>query len=252
LSHKDEEFEYHYYRPVSGDRKGKKDDRNLYDRIWKEGLKKGVSGYGDLELTRLFFDKLDIDKGSLILEIGCGIGSFLNSIYVTGYKNTVGVDISKYAVDAGKEKHPHLDLRCMDANVLKFKGDPFDICFSFDLVEHLEYIDRHFRNVWKILKRGGKYTFQTPNKITNVPVSIIRDRNLVGWKVYHPSLQFSWGLKKRLSRAGFRKIIFIKIPPLSKYKIYQIPKPFRWVFKIIPWKWLPLFLQVNFFVVAIK
>jgi 2-polyprenyl-3-methyl-5-hydroxy-6-metoxy-1,4-benzoquinol methylase len=252
LSHKDKEFKYHYYRPVSGDRAGKKDSRKLYDRIWKEGLKKGVSGYGDIELTRLFFDKLDLDRRSMVLEIGCGIGSFLNSLYVSGYKNTVGVDISKYAVDAGSKKHPHLDLRCMDANSLKFKGGTFDICFSFDLVEHLEDIDMHFKNIWKILKRNGKYTFQTPNKITNVPVSIVRDRNLVGWKVYHPSLQFSWGLKKRLKRAGFREIRFIKIPPLSSYKINQIPKPFRWVFKIIPWKWLPLFLQVNFFVVAGK
>jgi len=252
LNDKDKDFKYHYYRPVSGDRTVKKDSRKLYDRIWKEGLKKGVSGYGDLELTKLFFNKLNINKGSSILEIGCGIGSFLNSIYGIGYKNIVGVDISKYAIDSGKKKHPHLDLRYMDANALKFKGNPFDICFSFDLVEHLEDIDNHFRNVWKILKKDGKYTFQTPNKITNVPVSIIRDRNLVGWKVYHPSLQFSWGLKKRLHRAGFREIRFIKIPPLSKYKIHQIPKAFRWIFKIIPWKLLPLFLQVNFFVVAGK
>jgi len=254
LKNKDKEFKYHYYRPAAGDSTGRSKNNHgeLYDRIWEEGLKKGISGYGDLELTRLFFDKLDIEKNNSILEIGCGIGTFLSSIYDTGYKNVVGVDISKYAVRSGKKKNPHLDLRYMDANALKFSGSPFDICFSFDLVEHLKNIDSHFRNVRKILKKNGKYTFQTPNKITNVPVSVIRDRNLVGWKVYHPSLQYYWGLKKRLLKAGFKDIRFIKIPPLSKYKIQQIPKSLRWIFKIIPWKLLPLFLQVNFFVIACK
>jgi len=256
LGNKKEKFKYHYYKPVSGDGSGtgtgRKKYEEFYDHVWEEGLKKGVSGYGDLEMTRLFFDKLDIGKNSSILEIGCGIGSFLNSIYNDGYNNIIGIDISKCAVEFGKKNTPYLDLRHMDANNLKFSENFFDVCFSFDLVEHLKNIDSHFRCIRKILKEGGKYLFQTPNKISNVPVSVIRDRSLIGWKVYHPSLQYSWSLKKHLLGAGFKEIKFIKIPPLSKYKIQQVPKFLRWTFKIIPWKLLPLFLQTNFFVIACK
>jgi len=254
LRNKDKEFKYHYYKPAlsDGTKENEINHEELYDHAWEEGLKKGISGYGDLELSRLFFDKLDIEKNSSILEIGCGIGSFLSSIYDIGYCNIVGIDISKYAIEFGKRNSPYLDLRYMNANTLKFSGNLFDICFSFDLIEHLENIDNHFKHVRKILKKNGKYIFQTPNKISNVPVSIIRDRSLIGWKIYHPSLQYFWSLKKCLLKAGFKEIKFVKIPPCSKYKIQQIPKFLRWVFKIIPWKLLPLFLQINFYVVACK
>jgi 2-polyprenyl-3-methyl-5-hydroxy-6-metoxy-1,4-benzoquinol methylase len=228
--------------------------RKLYDQVWNHELERDGEDFSDLELAELFLKKTDLpEKQHSILEIGCGIGKLCDRLYSMGYRNITGIDISSSAIALGKTRFPQLGLYCMDATSLKFPDGCFHICISFDLVEHIPDVIPHFREVWRVLKPAGKYLFKTPNIITNSLFSTMIFRGF-GWRPYHPSLQFSWSLKKKLINAGFVKIEFFKIPPLiSDYdKIYKIPKFARWGVKHIPWKYLPLFLQAGFFVVACK
>ncbi len=228
------------------------DYRKMYDDSWSRELKNGRENFGDLELAKIFLEQSSLlKKEHSILEIGCGIGKLCDYLHSKGFHSIFGTDISQSAIDFGKNKYPHLNLSPMDGNNLDFKDGTFDTCVSFDLVEHLPDISSHFKEVSRILKPQGIYFFQTPNIISNsIRETIIRKG--FEWKIYHPSLQFSWTLKKKVIQNGFSKVEFVKIPPLSDYKLKQLPKWLRSLFLIIPWSKLPLFLQTNFYVIAYK
>ncbi len=226
--------------------------KNLYDNDWKVRINKKVSA-GDLDLSLVFLKKINILKPShKILEIGCGKGDLCNALYKLGYKNIIGVDISSCAIEYGKNIHPNIDLRRMDANLkLKFKNEKFDICCSFDLIEHLPNISCHFKEIFSLLKPNGAYLLQTPNILSNSIIETIRYGNF-SWKIYHPSLQYSWTLRKKMKKVGFKKIKFVKIPPFSKYKMDQLPKSIKFLTKKIPWENIPVCLQTNFYIIAYK
>jgi 2-polyprenyl-3-methyl-5-hydroxy-6-metoxy-1,4-benzoquinol methylase len=224
--------------------------KEIYERDWREILRGGREDLGDLEISMLFLNKADLLRREFaILEIGCGVGKLCNRLYEMGYENITGTDISPSAVAYGKNRFPHLNLLAMDASAVAFPDERFDVCLSFDLIEHLPDVDAHLREVLRILKPAGKYLFQTPNMLSNAVYETIIRKSFV-WRIYHPSLQLWWTLRKRLLNAGFVKVGFIKIPPVSDYKLRQISKFTRWGLRLIPWRYLPIFLQTNFFVIA--
>jgi len=223
----------------------------LYDEFWQAGFKKGREDFGDLELTVAFLDKANVLRPNhTILEIGCGIGKLNNYLFSNGFTHLTGTDISEQAISYGKKKYPLLNLLQMDACDLRFDDGAFDAVLSFDLVEHLPQIETHFNEVKRVLKRpGGMYLIYTPNILSNSIIATVTYRSFK-WIKYHPSLQFSWTLRKKLKQAGFKEVTFYKIPPLSEFKFKQLSWPVRTVFKSIPWSVIPLFLQTGFYCVA--
>ncbi len=177
------------------------DYKAIYDQIWDHSLEEGRKEHGDIELSELFLKETNLlEKQYKILEIGCGIGKLCNKLYDRGYHNITGVDISASAISFGKKSFPHIILNSMDAALLKFPDECFDVCLSFDLVEHLPDINDHFKEVWRVLKPTGKYLFQTPNILSNSLMVTIENKGL-GWvgNPIHPSLQFPWTLKHLFS-----------------------------------------------------
>ena len=47
-----------------------------------------------------------------------------------------------------------------------------------------------------------------------------------------------------------KKIEFINIPPISEYKLNKVPKLIGSLFKRVPWQYIPVLLQTNFWVVV--
>jgi 2-polyprenyl-3-methyl-5-hydroxy-6-metoxy-1,4-benzoquinol methylase len=225
---------------------------SLYNDQWHGAIQTGSEDFGDLELAVLFLDRISLlRKEHRILEIGCGIGKLSNFLFDRGFRNIVSIDIAASAVDYGKRRFPHLNLKQMDATSLDFENGYFDVCLSFDLVEHLPDIRAHLREVYRVLDVQGRYLFQTPNILSNSIIETIDGKGF-GWRKYHPSLQFPWTLKKKLLEAGFSEVKYVKIPPLSDYKLQRLPHPLRSIYKLMPWKHLPMFLQIGFYCVAHK
>ena len=226
------------------------DDREFYDASWRESLETGREDFGDIDQSIFFLNKVAILKRHhKILEIGCGIGKLTNYLYELGYHNIIGIDISEVAITYGRTHFPNISLHCMPADSIKFADEQFDICLSFDLIEHLPNVTGHFEEVLRVLKQNGKYLFQTPNILSNSIFETIKQKGF-SWRCYHPSLQFSFNLRKKLLNAGFSKIEFINIPPISEYKLNKVPKLIGSLFKRVPWQYIPVLLQTNFWVVV--
>ena len=82
--------------------------------------------------------------------------------------------------------------------------EQFDLVLSFDVIEHIPDTERHLLEVRRVLKPGGSYLLQTPNKWTNSIFETIRWRSVSKWRVDHCSLHTYRQLRQRLAVVGRR------------------------------------------------
>jgi len=222
------------------------------DIAWQAALKTGKEQMGNLEVNLRFLEETDCFKADhRTLEVGCGIGTVVHWLSQKGVK-AFGGDISETAIEYGRQKYPGLPLEVESAEKLNRKDSEFDAVLSFDVMEHLHHIDKHLREVGRVLKPNGLYLFQTPNKYSNALFETVRSRSLQ-WKRYHPSLHTPRQLKKRLLKHSFT-VRFVKMNPVTPFflkKLQRVPLLAALV-KRIPFQRLPLCLQTNLYVIARK
>jgi len=232
--------------------KNLKNQQEIYDRSWRSGLKAGKEAYGNLQTNLEFLAESNLlQQGQRILEVGCGIGNIVYELTEQGY-DIKGTDISIEAIAYGRKKYPNIRIEVQPAEELKFETESFDIVLSFDLFEHVVRIDRHISEVFRVLRPGGYYMFQTPNKYSNIIFETLQTRTLQ-WRSYHPSLHTPGQLKRRLSGHGF-DVRFVKMNPINEFTIQKLKKLGRIgnIFKYINFRRLPLALQTNLYIIAEK
>lgn len=87
-----------------------------------------------------------VEKGSIVLDIGCGTGDLLSSVLP---KNGVGIDASFEMVKRATKKYPHYKFQVMDAHHLELK-EQFDYILLSNLVGYLDDIWQVLRNLRKV------------------------------------------------------------------------------------------------------
>lgn len=104
-----------------------------------------------------------------ILDMGCGHGDFLKPVY-DKTPHTYGVDPDKDALD----KNTLIKNKVVGiVENLPFESNFFDLVVSEFVLEHLNNPDKAFREIYRVLKPGGRVVFLTPN-VWNYNVWIIR------------------------------------------------------------------------------
>ena len=211
--------------------------------------------FGNFEANLRFLIETNVlNRRANILEIGSGKGKLLNYFFQNGY-NIKGIEIKESMIEESKKLYGHLPLYRMSGKALGFKDSSFDIVLSFDVFEHISDSDQHLQEVRRILKPGGHYLLQTPNKWTNFIFETIRWRSVSKWRKDHCSLHNYWEIKKRFKKNGF-DIIFYDIPVVNDFFIFKIKtylgKFGVFVLKIMNPDKLPYFLKTNFYIKAKK
>jgi SAM-dependent methyltransferase len=226
--------------------------QELYDAGWCQELQAGKEERGNLQTNLEFLAQTNVLKpGDKVLEIGCGIGSVVFELSRQGYDVT-GTDISNAAITYGLKKYGDIRLEVQPAETLPYEDKSFDIVLSFDLFEHIAQIDRHVGEVARVLRPGGSYLFQTPNKYSNATYETLWTKSLQ-WRRYHPSLHSPGQLRRRLAKHGF-ETRFIKMNPINEFTLKKLKKlgPVGWIIRHVNFRLLPLVLQTNLYVVAHK
>ncbi len=117
-------------------------------------------------LTKLIRSHFPADRGSAILDLGCGHGALIHFARREGYTNVRGVDGSPEQVAAarrlGIEGVAEGDL----LQLLAAQGETsLDVVVAFDVIEHftkgelLGLVDQ----VHRVLRDGGSWIIHTPN-----------------------------------------------------------------------------------------
>jgi len=229
-----------------------KKQQELYDRGWRKELQAGKEERGNLQTNLEFLAQTDLLKPKdRILEIGCGIGTVVNELSSKGH-DIIGIDISSEAIEYGRKKYSDIRLEVQAAETLPYEDASFEAVLSFDLFEHIAAIDKHISEVRRVLRPGGYYLFQTPNRYSNIIYETLWTKSLQ-WRQYHPSLHSPGQLRRRMARHGF-ETRFVKMNSINEFTEKKLQKlgPLGYILRRVDFRRMPLVLQTNLYVIANK
>jgi ubiquinone/menaquinone biosynthesis C-methylase UbiE len=229
-----------------------KKQQELYDRGWRTELQAGKEERGNLQTNLEFLAQVNMLRpDDKILEVGCGIGTVVNELSKKGH-DIIGIDISGEAIEYGRKKYGDISLDIQAAETLPYEDESFNVVLSFDVFEHIAAIDKHISEVRRVLRPGGYYLFQTPNKYSNIIYEILWTKSLQ-WRQYHPSLHSPGQLRRRMARHSF-ETRFVKMNPINKFTEKKLQKlgPLGHILRHVNFRRMPLVLQTNLYVIANK
>ena len=101
-----------------------------------------------------------------VIDVGAGAGIVTQMNFRGRVKRIVGVD-----PDPRVAENPTLDEGHVGrGEAIPYPDESFDLAFSDHVLEHVENPRALFREVWRVLKPGGRYLFKTPNRRHYVPL----------------------------------------------------------------------------------
>jgi SAM-dependent methyltransferase len=209
--------------------------------------------YGNYEANLRFLREAGLTRGAgPLLEIGSGKGRMLDLLRREGF-DAQGVEVNETMIQESRRLYGDLPIHHVDGATLPFSDGAFSTVVSFDVFEHIPDSDAHLREVRRILKPGGTYLLQTPNKWTNVVFETIRWRSFTAFRADHCSLHSYREIQDRFGRHGF-DTEFFDIPVVTDFFKWKVRRylglPGLALLKIANPDRFPRALRTNFYVKA--
>ena len=112
------------------------------------------------KLVKHLIRKFHLKDGSSLLELGPARGDFLVEFLKENFKISA-VDISDYV----KELCPNIDFKNanLESEKIPFDDNSFDIVYTKSFVEHFYHPEKIFKEIFRVLKPGGKIITLTPH-----------------------------------------------------------------------------------------
>lgn len=132
-----------------------------------EFFTKRINEYDNVHLTNWgeeyahIADFFDNNLGAL-LDIGCGTGLELESIYKRFPEVKVtGIDLSESMLDKLRKKYADKDIEIIHADYFEypFEENKFDAAISFETLHHFKYEKKQliYHKLYQTIKNGGYY-----------------------------------------------------------------------------------------------
>ncbi|MEW6328839.1 MAG: class I SAM-dependent methyltransferase [Candidatus Micrarchaeota archaeon] len=107
-------------------------------------------------------------KNKVVLDCGCGHGEMTYTL-AKDAKLVYGIDIDPDSLRRAGEplrgnQKPNIVYKTGDARRIPFSDNFFDFVFCSEVIEHVKNYGRVFKEISRVLKKGGKAYFTTPYK----------------------------------------------------------------------------------------
>ena len=189
--------------------------------------KDGPREFGNTEANLRFLETTGaLVHGVETLEIGTGTGGMLHTLLERGL-HARGVEIDPALIAESRTWFGDLPIQPVAGVELPFPDASFDLVLSFDVFEHIRNSDAHLREVSRVLRPGGRYLVQTPNKWSNVIFETIRWRSATRWRDDHCALHTPGQLRRRLEAHGF-STRFYDVPVVNDFFREKVRRHLGW------------------------
>ncbi|MGB9762806.1 MAG: class I SAM-dependent methyltransferase [Minisyncoccia bacterium] len=154
--------------------------------------------------------RLPSDKDAKILDFGCGFGQTLKELMKLGYKNVIGCDVDKNALEIARQHGLNVE-NCSDLDSFSRKyQDYFDFIIMSHVLEHFpkDRIVPALKSIRAMLKSGVLF-IMVPNAQSNTGAYWAYE------DFTHFTLFTSGSIYYVLKMAGFDEIEFVDIECLE-------------------------------------
>lgn len=140
-------------------------------------------------------------KTNKILDVGCGIGYFLDVAKERGWE-VHGTEYTDKAIEICSSKGIHMQKGVLNAE--NYEPESFDIVTSFEVIEHINNPREELKNIVNLMRKGGAFYITTPNFNSLLRYHLKADYNIVTWPE-HLSYYTPQTLTKLLKKVGLKK-----------------------------------------------
>lgn len=108
----------------------------------------------------------EIKRGGRLLDLGCGIGLFLETVneYSSYNWELFGVDVNDRLIKTARERLPFVKYYCGTLSTRPFSSNYFDCVTCFDVLEHDLNLKHTLVEIKRVLKPNGLLVVQVPNR----------------------------------------------------------------------------------------
>jgi SAM-dependent methyltransferase len=103
--------------------------------------------------------RVGLERGDLVLDIGCGAGTFLGLVADRGAR-PFGLDASEALVELARSRAPAADVRVGDMEALPYDSDTFDLVTGFTSFFFANDIVAALREAARVTKPGAPVVIQ--------------------------------------------------------------------------------------------
>jgi len=189
--------------------------------------------------ARLAVECAKISRGMKVLELGCGNGEF-SKRFIGSKADMYCVDISSKLIEALRARYAGTNLKFESADIerLPYGDGYFDAVIGNGVLHHLN-LEICLREIYRVLKKGGRIFFCEPNMLN--PEVFLETR--IRWigkraqKTENETAFIRWRLKKSLKENGFRNVgiaAFDFLQPLTPAGLISIVLKLGSVLEKIP------------------
>jgi len=135
-----------------------------WNKVFDSEIKNNINRFC---IARLNMVDAHIKDGTSILDIGCGKGEFLLEMAKRKLNLLLhGCDISEVAIKNCKNKMLNGKFITCDIKDLKkhYKENYFNYIICEEVIEHIDNPEKLIKDVYSMLKQGGKFILSTPYK----------------------------------------------------------------------------------------
>jgi SAM-dependent methyltransferase len=104
-------------------------------------------------------ERVELEPGQLVLDIGCGVGAFLRLVSDRG-ATPFGLDASEALLELARQRVPDADLRVGDMEALPYGDDTFDLVTGFNSFFFANDIVAALREAGRVAKPGAPVVIQ--------------------------------------------------------------------------------------------
>lgn len=116
------------------------------------------------EFSDSVLNEFEIEKNSIIVDIGSNVGTLLSSFQKNGYLNTVGIEPSKNICDLANTLGVNTINHFFDESVISELGGHHSVkvLLSSNVVNHADDLNSFLDTAYKVLNREGIFVFEVP------------------------------------------------------------------------------------------